>query len=196
MKKKIRRTPFFIIVVLLSVTSVFFISCKNEEKDEVNFEYDRETTPMINTDSVTMLISDSGMVRYKIITKTWEMYEEAPEPHWLFPDKLYLEQYDSLFNVVATVKADTVWRYTNKGLWKLQGNVFISNFENKTFESEEFFWDQKSNKIYSNLPVTIKSPNEATVIADDFESNQQMTHIKMKNVRAPEVYLKEEDPVQ
>ena len=170
-----------------------FISCRNETKDQVTFVFDKETIPIINTDSVTMLISDSGMVKYKVITKTWKMFDEASEPFWLFPDKLYLEQYDSLFNTVVTLRADTVWRYISDNLWKMRGNVFIRNFQNKTFESEEIFWDQQKQRIYSNKPVTIKSPNEATIIADDFESNQQMTQIKMKNVKAPELYLNEDE---
>lgn len=180
-------------VVLSLFMILLFISCRNETKDQVTFVFDKETIPIINTDSVTMLISDSGMVRYKVITKTWKMFDEASEPFWLFPDKLYLEQYDSLFNTVVTLRADTVWRYISDNLWKMRGNVFIRNFQNKTFESEEIFWDQQKQRIYSNKPVTIKSPNEATIIADDFESNQQMTQIKMKNVKAPELYLNEDE---
>ncbi len=180
--------------VVLSLFMIsLFISCRNETKDQVTFVFDKETIPIINTDSVTMLISDSGMVRYKVITKTWKMFDEASEPFWLFPDKLYLEQYDSLLNIVVTLRADTVWRYISDNLWKMRGNVFIRNFQNKTFESEEIFWDQQKQRIYSNKPVTIKSPNEATIIADDFESNQQMTQIKMKNVKAPELYLNEDE---
>lgn len=180
--------------VVLSLFMIsLFISCRNETKDQVTFVFDKETIPIINTDSVTMLISDSGMVKYKVITKTWKMFDEASEPFWLFPDKLYLEQYDSLFNTVVTLRADTVWRYISDNLWKMRGNVFIRNFQNKTFESEEIFWDQQKQRIYSNKPVTIKSPNEATIIADDFESNQQMTQIKMKNVKAPELYLNEDE---
>lgn len=180
--------------VVLSLFMIsLFISCRNETKDQVTFVFDKETIPIINTDSVTMLISDSGMVKYKVITKTWKMFDEASEPFWLFPDKLYLEQYDSLFNTVVTLRADTVWRYISDNLWKMRGNVFIRNFQNKTFESEEIFWDQQKQRIYSNKPVTIKSPNEATIIADDFESNQQITQIKMKNVKAPELYLNEDE---
>lgn len=183
-------------VVLSLFMILLFISCRNETKDQVTFVFDKETIPIINTDSVTMLISDSGMVKYKVITKTWKMFDEASEPFWLFPDKLYLEQYDSLFNTVVTLRADTVWRYISDNLWKMRGNVFIRNFQNKTFESEEIFWDQQKQRIYSNKPVTIKSPNEATIIADDFESNQQMTQIKMKNVKAPELYLNEDEKTE
>lgn len=184
-------------MVLISFAMVILLlSCHKEVKDQVTFEFDKETIPIVNTDSVTMLISDSGLVRYKVITRTWKMFDEAREPFWLFPDKLYLEQYDSLFNIVATIQADTVWRYINENLWKMRGNVFIRNFQNKTFESDEIFWDQNRQRIYSNDPVTIKSPGEATIIADDFQSNQQMTEIKMKNVKAPELYLNEEEKVE
>ncbi len=178
---------------LVGVMTFFFISCKDEIKDSVNFKYDPEIVPMMSTDSVTMLISDSGLIRYKLITKTWDMYEEAKDPHWLFPHKLYLEQYDTAFAIVAIIKADSAWNFTRRKLWQLRGHVYIRNKKNETFTGEELFWDERAQRVYSNKKLIIDSPEEGRLPASRFESNQQMTEYKFYRLEDAEMYYKEED---
>lgn len=178
---------------LIGVMAFFFMSCGDEVKDPVTFAYDVETVPIMSTDSVTMLISDSGVVRYKVIAKTWDVYEEAKDPHWLFPDKLYLEQYDSIFTVNAIIKADSAWNFTRRKLWQLRGNVFIRNKKGETFTGEELFWDERTQKVYSNKKLIIDSPEEGRLPASRFEANQQMTNYKFYRLQDAEMYVREDE---
>lgn len=177
----------------ISVMAFFFISCKEEIKDAVSFKYDPELVPMLSTDSVTMLISDSGLIRYKMIAKTWDVFEEAKDPYWLFPEKIYLEQYDTAFTVEAIIKADSAWNFTRRKLWQLRGHVFIRNKKNETFTGEELFWDERTQKVYSNKELIIDSPDEGKLPASRFESNQQMTEYKFYRLKDAEMYYREED---
>lgn len=178
---------------LVSVMAFFFLSCKEENKDAVSFKYDPELVPMLSTDSVTMLISDSGLIRYKMISKTWDVYEEAKDPYWLFPEKIYLEQYDTAFAVVAIIKADSAWNFTRRKLWQLRGHVYIRNKKNETFTGEELFWDERTQKVYSNKKLIIDSPEEGKLPASRFESNQQMTDYKFYRLDSAEMYYREEN---
>mgnify|MGYP001241809652 FL=1 len=92
------RQNLSVVTVFLSVMAFFFISCKEEVKSTVDLHYDADRVPSLNTDSVTMLISDSGLIRYKVIAKTWEIFDRAKDPHWFFPDGLYVEQFDTIFS--------------------------------------------------------------------------------------------------
>ncbi|NDV96006.1 LPS export ABC transporter periplasmic protein LptC [Dysgonomonas sp. 521] len=168
---------------LMSVVMLFFVSCKEESKNAIDLDYDPEKVPSLNTDSVTMLVSDSGIIRYKMISQTWLIFDRAKDPHWLFPDGFYFEQLDTTFNVIATVKADTAWNYTNKKLWKLRGHVFIHNKVGETFSSNELFWDERQQKVYSKEYVEVVRPDKMTLRgAGGFEANQQMTEYKFLNV--------------
>lgn len=169
-----------------------FIACGGEAKDTVDFEYDKAVVPMVRTDSVTALISDSGIIRYKIIAKTWDIYDDTANPYWLFPDKFYAEQFDSLHQIVATIEADSVWNFTKQKLCKLRGNVFMKNSLGETFSSNELFWDQEKHRLYSNELVEIKRPGRMTLIAMRFESNEQMTDYTFINARAPEIHVNQE----
>ncbi|NDW10661.1 LPS export ABC transporter periplasmic protein LptC [Dysgonomonas sp. 520] len=156
--------------------AIFLLSgCKKEKEDLATLIFDSETVPMIDSDSVTTLISDSGLIRYKLVTKTWQFFEKSKDPHWYFPDGFYVEQFDSLFHIEVSIKSDTAWRYTNKQIWKLKGNVFIKNIIDETFSSEELFWDEKKEKIYSDKYIKIVRPNKGLVQGLGFESNQSMT---------------------
>jgi len=163
-------------------------ACGNSKGETIDYEYNKDSIPMVASDSVTMLISDSGLIRYKVIAKTWDIYESEKDPYWLFPDKLYLEQFDSLFQVVATVEADSVWNYTKRKLWLLKGNVFIKNNLNETFSGEELFWDQDKHQVYSNQLLEIKRPGRMTLIAQRFKSNERMTDYTFISAHAPEIY--------
>lgn len=189
------RQNLSVVTVFLSVMAFFFISCKEEVKSTVDLHYDADKVPSLNTDSVTMLISDSGLIRYKVIAKTWEIFDRAKDPHWFFPDGLYVEQFDTIFSIVATVKADTAWNFTSKKLWQLRGHVVIRNKLGETFKSEELFWDQRQQKVYSKKYVEVFRPDKMTLHGmGGFEANQQMTEYRFWNVKdSPITYNEDQE---
>lgn len=189
------RQNLSVVTVLLSVMAFFFISCKEEVKSTVDLHYDADKVPSLNTDSVTMLISDSGLIRYKVIAKTWEIFDRAKDPHWFFPDGLYVEQFDTIFSIVATVKADTAWNFTSKKLWQLRGHVVIRNKLGETFSSEELFWDQRQQKVYSKKYVEVFRPDKMILRGmGGFEANQQMTEYRFWNVKdSPITYNEDQE---
>lgn len=171
-----------VIIFFTIVISVVFLSCKDESKSSVNFDYDPEVIPSMLTHNDTMQISDSGIIRYKVIAKTWEIFDRAKDPHWRYPNGFYLEQFDSLRNIIAVIKADTVWNYTSRKLWKLRGNVFIYNRNDETFKSDELYWDERQQKVYSNTFVEVNRPNQMILRGRGFEANEQMTNYKFRDV--------------
>ncbi len=142
------------------------------------FEYDPEQVPSMTTDTVTTLISDSGVTRYKVIAAVWQVFDKAKEPYWFFPEGIYLEQFDSTFNIEATVKADTAWNYTSQNLWRLKGNVHVENIKGERFDSDELFWDQRKERVYSDKYIEI-TQGLRKVKAYGFESNQEMTEYRI-----------------
>lgn len=183
----------YIIVILVGVFFIFLSSCGSEKKDYVDTLYDKESVPSMVTDSVTELISDSGLIRYKMIASRWMVFDNARDPYWYFPQKIYLEQFDTLFQIQATLEADTAWNYTQRKLWKLKGNVFIKNRQDETFESDELFWDEKTGKVYSDKFIEINKPGELLLRGKGFESNQEMTQYRIFRPFSSEIFVNEAD---
>ena len=184
--------PNSITIVLLAIVMLFFYTaCSEKDQDRVDINYDPETTPSMITDSVTTLISDSGVTRYKLVADIWEVYDKAEEPYWYFPEGIYLERFDSLFQVEAKILADSAWNFTEKKLWRLKGNVDIRNMEGEMFLSDELFWDQQKQTVYSDKYIQIKR-GDTELKGYGFESNQEMTEYSIFRPHDGRIPFKEE----
>lgn len=181
-----------ITIGLMAIVMLFFYTaCGSTETETVDIQFDPETTPSMTTDSVTTLISDSGITRYKLVADVWEVFDKAEEPFWYFPGGIYLERFDSLFQVEATIYADSAWNYTDKRLWRLKGNVDIRNMQGEMFLSDELFWDQKEEKVYSDKYIEIKR-GDTELKGYGFESNQAMTEYRVFRPHDGKIPFKEE----
>lgn len=163
-----------VVVMLL----LFTVSCKKEVKEVVDVSFNPDSTFTMRSTDVTSLISDSGITRYRFKTKEWLVYDKATEPNWYFPQGVYIEKFDSLFHVEASIKADTAYNYTKKGLWKAIGNVYVESLDGKKFSTSLLYWDQKEGKIYSDKYVQIEEIDKV-ITGIGFESNQEMTKYKI-----------------
>ncbi|MDR1746334.1 MAG: LPS export ABC transporter periplasmic protein LptC [Tannerella sp.] len=150
------------------------ISCHSEKKELVEVVFDREHTPTMKATDVSTLISDSGLVRYKMVTSEWLYYEEASDPYWYFPEKVHVEKFDTLFRIEASIDADTAYYFTKRRVWKLVGNVDVENMEGERFETSLLYWDQNTEKIYSDQFIRI-TKGDFVNTGIGFESNQTLT---------------------
>lgn len=167
-----------IIILLALLTPVAISACKQNDAETIQRKYNADSIPSIDTDSVVTYITDSGRVKYKIATPQSQIFDKADDPHWFFPHGIYLEEYDSLFAVKTSIKADSAWNYTRRDTWKLQGNVVIKNTEGTIFRTEELFWDQRYRKIYTEKFITIISP-ERTLQGYGLDAKQDLTSFKI-----------------
>ena len=179
------------IAVFLGIAIFLLSACKQEKEDLLTTVFNPETVPMIDSDSVTTLISDSGVIRYKLVANKWQFFEKVKDPYWYFPDGFYVEQFDSLFHVEVSVKADTAWRYTSRQMWKLKGNVFIKNIVNETFASDELFWDEKSRKIYTEKYIEINRPEKILLRGLGLEAEQSLRSYRILKPFDTDLYFEE-----
>jgi LPS export ABC transporter protein LptC len=191
-RKKVKRKILYITTVFIAVVMLLFVaSCQKKTEELVDIIFNPDSVPTMTTDSVITLISDSGVTRYKLITKKWQVFDGAKEPYWFFPEGIYLERFDSLFNVEAVVFADTAWNYVNKQLWRLKGNVNAQNMKGEKFFSDELFWDQHQQRIYSDKYIEIQK-GETELKGYGFESNQEMTEYRIFKPHDGRIPLKED----
>ncbi|MBE6287790.1 MAG: LPS export ABC transporter periplasmic protein LptC [Mediterranea massiliensis] len=169
-----RENIYITIAFMVVVMFVLFSSCSNNKKSIGEAITERDSLPVMDTKGVSTLISDSGVIRYRLMAEEWKVYDRKNPPHWAFEKGVYLESFDSLFQVEANVKADTAYYYEKKKLWKLMGNVVIKNFKGERFNTDLLYWDQNTEKVYSDQFIRIEQP-ERIITGWGFESNQQMT---------------------
>jgi LPS export ABC transporter protein LptC len=153
-----------------------FMSCNTDKKEQIEIAFNPDSTYTLKETNVNTLVSDSGITRYKVIAQTWLIFGQAKEPYWFFPDSIYLEKFDTVFNIEASIKADTAYYYERRKLWKLEGHVDISNFKGERFQTSQMFWDQNSSSIYSDMYIRItRDKDEFVNEGIGFRSNQDMS---------------------
>lgn len=177
-----RRMRMLPVAALLSAAaSMVFAACEDEKKEVIAGTADPETTPTMTTLDVSTLISDSGITRYRIVTPLWYVFDEAQEPTWRFPDGLHVQTYDLRMRPEATIDCDTAIFYKNRQLWRLKGYVNIRNTVGEKFLTEELYWDQRQQKVYSDSFIHIER-DQKVIEGYGFESNETMTRYHVLRV--------------
>jgi LPS export ABC transporter protein LptC len=172
-------TSCIAVILLITAMHVLISSCSGEKVHTAPAVNDKDSLPFMQAKGISNLISDSGIIRYKIIAENWNIYNTTNPPKWTFLKGLLLEKFDTTFHVEWFVQADTAYCYNQK-LWELRGRVVVRNVEGTVFKTEELFWDMSSHEVYSNMYVRIITP-EREVEGTRFRSNEQMTRYTFYN---------------
>ena len=173
------------------VMLLLFSSCGGKEKKLGEAITERDSLPSMATMDVVTYISDSGVTRYRMDADEWLVYDRKKPSYWAFEKGVYLEQFDSVFNVDASIKADTAYYYDKQKLWKLMGHVDIKNRKGERFNTELLYWNQATEKVYSDRFIRIEQPDRI-ITGYGFDSNQQMTNYQIRNMGGV-FYVDEED---
>lgn len=156
------------------------LSCSQETEHTAPAIYDRDSVSMMVSYGVNTLISDSGVIKYKIVTERWDVNTVKNPTRWTFEKGIFMEQFDEKFHVEAYVQADTAWYYDQQKLWELRGRVRIRNVNGLVFTSEELFWDGMRHELYSNKFSRVVTP-ERTLQGTYFRSDERMTRYTVSN---------------
>ena len=158
----------------------YFLSCTQVQEHTAAAVRDRDSASVMMSYGVNTLISDSGVIKYKIVTERWEVNNVKNPSFWKFDKGVFFEQFDEKFHVEAYIQADSAIYYDQKKLWHLRGRVRIRNINGLVYESEELFWDGLKHEIYSNVFSRVTTP-ERSMEGTYFLSDEHMSHYIVSN---------------
>ena len=157
--------------ILFTITTVcFFVCCSEQKEHTAPAIHERDSASIMTSYGVNTLISDSGVIKYRIVTERWEVNEIRNPKRWIFEKSLFLEQFDEKFHVQAFIQCDTAYYFTEQKLWELRGRVRVLTKEGLRYFSEQLFWDQSNHEIYSHVYSRIVTP-ERTLQGSYFRYN-------------------------
>lgn len=167
---------------LLLFLVVFFTGCGEEKEHIAPAVNERDSLPTITTFGINQLISDSGVIKYRIVTEEWRIYENTTPKKFVFPKGVFLEQFDEKFHVQSYIQTDSAFYNMDKELWKLKGHVRILTKAGLRFSSEELFWDQRNHELYSYRFSRLVTPDR-TLQGTYFRSDERMTKYEISNTK-------------
>ncbi len=167
---------------LLSLLSLIFlfVSCSEAHEHTAPAINPNDSVSMMASYGVNTLISDSGVIKYRIVTERWEVNTLRQPTRWEFMKGIFFEQFDEKFHVQGYIQADTAWYFDQLRLWKLRGRVNVRNIDGLVYTSEELYWDGTSHEFYSNVYSRLVTP-ERTIEGTCFRSDENMYHYTITN---------------
>ena len=169
-------------IVFLFISCLLAASCQEAVEHTAGAIRDRDSVAVMTSLGVNTLISDSGIIKYRIVTERWEVNQNKKPSRWTFDKGLFLEQFDEKFHVESYIQCDTAYYYDKKRLWELRSRVRILTKDGLRFSSERLYWDEGKHELYSNTFSRLVTP-ERTLQGSYFRSDEHMTHYLVTNSR-------------
>lgn len=163
----------------LALSSVF-VSCDKPVEHTAPAVNDADSLPMMVSYGVNTLISDSGVIKYRIVAERWEVNQNKKPSRWYFDKGLFLEQFDEKFHVETYIQCDTAYYYDQQRLWELRSRVRILTKDGLRFSSEQLYWDEIRHELYSYKFSRLVTP-ERTLQGTYFRSDEKMTKYYVSN---------------
>jgi LPS export ABC transporter protein LptC len=168
------------IIAIAAFVAMILSGCNDVQEHTAPAIRDRDSASVMTSYGVNTLISDSGVIKYKIITERWDVNTIKNPSRWTFEKGVFFEQFDEKFHVQAYIQADTAWYFDQQKLWHLRGRVKIRNINGLLYESEELYWDGVRHELYSNVFSKVTTP-ERNMEGTYFLSDERMTHYTVSN---------------
>ena len=174
------KQPFFNIAFFSVLLSFLFIACENDLRDIEKVSSRIVNVPVDTSRGVEVIMSDSGVVKGKLITPLLLIYNTA-HPYNEMPNGLTVIFFDENQKETSRIVADHGIRREQEKLVELRGNVVVTTQKGDVFKSEELFWDESKKIFYSNQLVNITKPDGTSINGTNFQSDQNFENPIIQN---------------
>lgn len=170
-----------IIAMALGVAMIFFYGCNEADTSEVEEYLQTKKLPTAYAYNVRTIGSDSGIVRYIMVTKEFQEFSNDEEPLTLFPKGFVFKRLNKSKKPESSISCNYATYFKNTGLWELKDSVVAYNLDGDKFETELLFWDRDKEKVYTEEFVTITRGDEV-MQGYGMDAKQDFTKYQIRNI--------------
>lgn len=178
-----------LLLLSVSVMAALLLSTCGKKIDTIK-KAEVLSLPSVTAKNSRTVFTDSGRVQLILSFAIMESYNNIELPYSEFKSGIEVLFYDGHEKPVGTVYAKYAKYIDKKKLWELKDSVVVVNETSDKLETEQLFWDQEKDQIYTDRFIKITNEDQ-TVMGTGFESDHSLTRRKIKNVTAT-IYVKEE----
>jgi len=168
-------------IVIPHRTIIFFLlawlvaGCENDI-EKINLLNTSDQYPDVTGEDMEVTYSDSGKVKVQMYSPELQQYNRAEKPYAEFPSGMKVYFYNDTLGVESELRADYAIYYVEEKLWHAKGNVVAENYKTgERLDSEELYWDEEKEEIYSESYTRIVNENGTFYGQNGFRSNQSFT---------------------
>ncbi|OEK08964.1 LPS export ABC transporter periplasmic protein LptC [Flavivirga aquatica] len=174
-----KRRVYNILNIVTVITVTMFFSC-NDSFKQVQKIGISENEPIGVDYNINLKYTDSGRVKANLLSAKRLDYSNRDFPFMEFVDGVTLYVFDDE-NKKSTVVADYGIVYSNTDLIDLQDNVVITTHDGRVLKTDQLFYDQKKEWLYTNKPVEFKTEQDL-IKGNGFDSNSKFTNAEVLEV--------------
>jgi LPS export ABC transporter protein LptC len=142
---------------MLVLGFLLFVSCRNRMQDirAVAFQ---DTFPVESASDVEMIYSDSAVIKALMKSPVVNRYS-GDNPYVIMPKGITVFFYDSAMRVKTKLTAGYAIKYEKSDMMEARNDVVVVNRIGEKLNTEHLVWNQKSQKISSDVLVKITQPD-------------------------------------
>jgi LPS export ABC transporter protein LptC len=165
------RTHFAALSIIITAFSAVGCGGRSDEAIEIQ-EY---TGPVIDVGPSVNYYSDSAVVKMRMESPRQLIFGNEDSE---YPEGLYLEFFEN-GKKTSSLKADYCYYTKKEDLYKATGNVVIQSMEtNDRLDTEELFWSQKKEEVFTDKFVKIEQDGYLH-IGEGLEAKQDFSYWKI-----------------
>jgi len=147
-----------IVAIAIALATVLF-SCENDI-EVVNAITNLNIAPELSGTEVEILYSDSAKLKVRIVTPELKKFRKSDnKPYIEFPKGMHVYFYDDSMTVNAEVSARYAIYWEIPKLWEARNNVVVVNVKGDKLNTEQLFWDENKEIIYSEKYCKVTTPD-------------------------------------
>ena len=131
------------------LAGVLAAGCNQPKEHTAPAIHDRDSVPIMTTYGVNTLISDSGVIKYRIVAERWEINENRNPSRWTFDKGILLTQFDEQKRVLGYISCDSAVYYDKLRRWVLRGRVRI-----RTAQGVEYGTRPSTSSTPTSSPIS------------------------------------------
>jgi len=125
-------------------------ACSKERVETKSLNVNIDSLYTARMIKLNTLISDSGLIRYRMAAPVLLIYERPERNEWVFPKGLLLRPYDTISGSKVFIKADSAIRSTANEEWELIGNVQVQGPQGQRLHTHRLFWQRDQRRLFSH----------------------------------------------
>jgi len=173
------KSTYNILNIVTVITVTMFFSCNNSF-NQVKKIGMSENEPIGVDFNLNLKYTDSGRVMANLLSTKALDYSNRDFPFHEFVDGVILYVFDENNNK-STIVSDYAIAYTKTELIDLQDNVVITTHDNQVLKTDQLYYDQKNEWLYTNKSVSFKTEQDL-IHGNGFDSNLKFTNAEVLEV--------------
>jgi LPS export ABC transporter protein LptC len=178
-----RRTIFQSYSALILVPCALFLvpfflsSCENDPGEVKRWTEKVELREEAKT--VESYLSQEGKMKAKLMAPLMYRYQRDTV-YTEFPNTLHVDFYDDSVRIESWLTANYGIYYDNLNKVFLRDSVTVINMEGDTLRCPELWWDQNSQKFYTDKPARLDGKDKHLTGTQGLEATQDLKVIQFK----------------